>query len=79
MRMSDEEARKDFATIHWADNDGEPYYPARGASSSTPTPPRSIFQCKGCDKQISYTSGTLFASRKLSLRDYLAPIALFGP
>jgi hypothetical protein len=34
-------------------------------------------RCKGCKKDYSITSGTLFASHKLPLRGYLAAIAVF--
>lgn len=77
MRMSDEEARKVFAAIRWAANDGEPFCPACGCVAIYAYASRPIFKCKGCDKQFSVTSGTIFASRKLPLRDYLAAIAIF--
>ena len=35
------------------------------------------FRCKGCKKDFTITSGTLFASHKLPLRGYLAAIAIF--
>src|ERR1700679_1746947 len=35
------------------------------------------FRCKGCKKDFTITSGTLFASHKLPLRGYLAAIAVF--
>jgi transposase-like protein len=35
------------------------------------------WKCAGCRKKFSVTSGTLFHSRKLSVRDYLAVIGLF--
>jgi transposase-like protein len=38
---------------------------------------RPIFKCKGCGHQFSVTSGTIFASRKLPMRDYLLAIAIF--
>jgi hypothetical protein len=38
---------------------------------------RPIFKCKGCGKQFSMTSGTIFASRKLTIRDYLLAIVIF--
>jgi len=34
-------------------------------------------RCKGCKKDFTITSGTLFASHKLPLRGYLAAIAVF--
>ena len=39
---------------------------------------RPIFKCKACGHQFSVTSGTIFASRKLPIRDYLLAIALFS-
>jgi hypothetical protein len=38
---------------------------------------RPIFKCKACRKQFSVTSGTLFASQKLPIRDYLIAIIIF--
>src|SRR6202035_4556958 len=35
------------------------------------------FRCKGCKKNFTITSGTLFGSHKLPLRGYLAAIAVF--
>jgi transposase-like protein len=37
----------------------------------------SALRCKGCKKDFTITSGTLFASHKPPLRGYLAPIAVF--
>ena len=37
---------------------------------------RRIWKCKGCSHQFSVTSGTIFASRKLPIRDYLVAIIL---
>lgn len=36
------------------------------------------FRCKGCKKEFTITSGTLFASHKLPLKNYLAAIAVFS-
>lgn len=41
----------------------------------TETPVR--WKCSGCRSKFSVTSGTLFHSRKLPIREYLAVIALF--
>lgn len=80
FRMSDVEAETLFKKIRWADTNGEPacihcgslkYYDCRRPSGA----PR--FRCKGCGKDFSITSGTLFASHKLPLRMYLAAIAIF--
>src|SRR5581483_10269579 len=38
---------------------------------------RKVFRCKACSHQFTVTSGTIFASRKLAIRDYLLAIAIF--
>jgi transposase-like protein len=76
-RMTDGEAREAFASIRWADNQGKPYCPSCGCASVYSYASRPIFKCKGCNGQFSLTSGTIFASRKLPVRDYLLAIAIF--
>lgn len=77
MRMSDTEARETFKGIRWAATEGEPVCPSCGCVDIYDLTTRQIFKCAGCLKQFSVTSGTIFASRKLSLRDILAAIAIF--
>ena len=76
-RMSDEEARRTFRAIRWAATDGEPFCPKCGCVACYEYKARPIFKCQGCNAQFSLTSGTIFASRKLPIRDYLLAIALF--
>ena len=78
-RMSDAEAHDQFMAIRWSDNDGKPYCPKCGCMSVWAIPSRKTWQCsaKGCRKQFSVTSGTIFASRKRPIRDYLLTIAIF--
>ena len=79
VRMSDSEVERVFARLRWADNKDEPYCPRCGSvecyASRRNGSPR--WQCKGCGKDFSLTSGTLFASRKMPLRSYLMAIAIF--
>jgi transposase-like protein len=78
MRMTDDDARDTFKRIRWAANDGEPFCPHCGCLTVytlAETPPR--WKCSGCRRKFSLTSGTLFHSRKLPVRDYLAIIGLF--
>jgi transposase-like protein len=78
MRMTDDEARDTFKRIRWAATDGEPFCPHCGCLTVytlAETPPR--WKCSGCRRKFSLTSQTLFHSRKLPVRDYLAIIALF--
>ena len=77
LRLSDEEAHAKFVEIRFADNDGAPFCPRCGAVNVYTIPTRRTWQCKACKKQFSVTSGTIFASRKLPIRDYLAAIAIF--
>lgn len=77
MRMSDEESREAFCQLRWADNDGEPVCPECGGVEHYDLKSRPVWKCKACSKQFSVTSGTIFHSRKLAVRDILAAIAIF--
>jgi Transposase zinc-ribbon domain len=77
MRMSDEEAHAKLVEIRWSDNGGQPYCPRCGCLDVYGFHCRPIWRCKGCGKQFSVTSNTIFHSRKLPPRDYLAAIAIF--
>lgn len=77
MRLSDDEAYTAFRQIRWAANDGDAVCPRCGSVEAYEYKTRRIFRCKGCGAQFSVTSGTIFASRKLALRDILAAIAIF--
>jgi transposase-like protein len=76
-RMSEEEAHDAFRLIRWADNEGQPYCPKCGCVGLYHITTRRLWKCKGCSHQFSVTSGTIFASRKLPIRDYLLAIAIF--
>lgn len=77
LRMSDQEAETSFRMIRWADTDGEPVCPECGCLEHYNLKSRPVWKCKGCAKQFSLTSGTIFHSRKLSVRDILGAIAIF--
>ncbi|CDK99115.1 Putative transposase [Magnetospirillum gryphiswaldense MSR-1 v2] len=77
MRMTDEEAMAMFRAIRWASTEGEAVCPECGCVACYAYASRPIFKCKGCGKQFSVTSGTIFASRKLTIRDYLLAIVIF--
>lgn len=76
-RLSDEEAYQTFKLVRWAATDGEPVCPRCGCVAVYTFTTRKLFKCKGCDHQFSVTSGTIFASRKRPIRDYLLAIAIF--
>ena len=51
--------------------------PRCGCTESYSIVTRRKFKCAGCYHQFSVTSGTIFASRKLSFTDLLAAIVIF--
>ncbi len=71
------EAYQTFARIRWAQNDGEPFCPRCGCVAVYTYRSRPIYKCQGCESQFSITTDTIFASRKLPIRDLLAAIAIF--
>jgi len=77
LRMTEEEAREAFKQLRWADTDGEPVCPSCGCCESYYLATQRRWKCKGCSKQYSVTSGTIFANRKMEVRNILAAIAIF--
>ena len=77
MRLSDAEAYETFKAVRWSENDGQPICPRCGSVTVYEYRTRRIYKCKGCGSQFSLTTGTIFASRKLPIRDLLAAIAIF--
>src|SRR2546427_12038474 len=78
--MTDAEAETTFRIIRWADTNGTPVCPSCGSVEAYEArrPNGALrFRCKGCKKDFTITSGTLFASHKLPLRGYLAAIPVF--
>jgi transposase-like protein len=80
FRMTDTEAEAAFKMIRWADTNGAPVCPSGGSVDAFEARRANgalRFRCKGCKKDFTITSGTLFASHKLPLKGYLAAIAVF--
>lgn len=77
MRMTDEAAWDAFKAIRWADTEGEPFCGKCGCTEVYHYTARRLFKCKACGVQFTVTSGTIFASRKMALRDILAAVAIF--
>jgi transposase-like protein len=77
MRMSDDEAHRRFQEIRWAATEGRPACPRCTCDAVYTYAARRIWKCKRCNHQFSVTSGTIFASHKLPIRDYLAATAIF--
>jgi len=76
MRLSDQEACDSFKEVRWASTSGDPVCPRCGCMTVYEYRSRRVFNCKGCGSQFSLTTATIFASRKLPIRDLLAAIAI---
>lgn len=76
-RMSDDEAYDAFRAVRFAETGGKPVCPRCGCDAVYEIRTRRRFTCKACNHQFSLTSGTIFANRKLPLRDLLLAIVLF--
>jgi transposase-like protein len=77
MRLSDQEAWEAFKAIRWASTEGAPVCPRCGCVEIYSLTDNRRFKCAACLHKFSVTSGTIFASRKMALRDILAAIAIF--
>jgi transposase-like protein len=77
FRMTDDQAHDTFTAIRFADNGGAAFCPRCEYTAVYTYAARRIWKCKACGHQFSVTSGTIFASRKLAIRDYLAAAAIF--
>lgn len=65
-----------FRQLRWPETDGEPVCPKCGCVDAYHINTRRKFKCKACHHQYSPTSGTMFASRKMSYVDLLAAICM---
>lgn len=74
MRLTGEEDYDTFKAVRWTD--GNAICAKCGSVEVYEYKARRIFKCKGCTAQFSVTSGTIFASRKMPVRDLLAAIAI---
>lgn len=73
----EEKAYDTFKRLRWSATEGKPVCPKCGCLDHYEIPTRRKFKCAACHAQFSVTSGTMFASRKLSFTDLLAAICLF--
>lgn len=74
-RDGEDAAYSTFKRMRW--EDGTPVCPQCGSVESYEISTRRKFKCAGCGHQFSVTSGTIFASRKMSFCDLLAAICIF--
>lgn len=65
-----------FRKVRWAETDGAAVCPRCAHDQAYDIATRRKFKCKACQHQFSVTSGTIFASRKLSFTDMLAAIVI---
>ncbi len=70
--MSEEEAHNAFPVIRWAPLAAD--LPRCQCAAVYKYETRKLWKCKACNHQFSVTSGTIFASRKLPIRDILAAV-----
>lgn len=82
MSLNDTEAEALFRKVRWSETSGEPVCPKCGSAKAyeckrTKMGPRWRCAQKECRADFTIISGTLFAHHKLSLRVYLAAIAIF--
>ena len=77
FRMGEDKAYETFCQLRWPETEGEAVCPRCGCVETYNISTRRRFKCVGCYHQFSVTSGTIFASRKLSFTDLLAAIVIF--
>jgi len=65
-----------FRKVRWPETDGDAVCPRCGCCDIYDIATRRKFKCKACHHQFSVTSGTIFASRKLSFTDMLAAVLI---
>ncbi|MDX2264433.1 MAG: IS1595 family transposase [Hyphomicrobiales bacterium] len=70
-------AYQTFCKLRWTETDGEPVCSRCGCVEAYSITTRRKFKCAACYHQYSVTSGTIFASRKMSFTDLLAAICIF--
>lgn len=77
FQMGEDAAYQTFKEMRWPETNGDPVCPECGCLDSYNITTRKRFKCAACYRQFSVTSGTIFASRKLSYTDLLAAIVIF--
>lgn len=75
--MGEDAAYQTFCHLRWPETEGEAVCPRCGCVETYNIATRRKFKCVACHHQFSVTSGTIFASRKLSFTDLLAAIVIF--
>ena len=78
FKAGEDAAYAKFRALRWPQTGGEAICPRCGCCEAYDIATRRKFKCKACHHQFSVTSGTIFASRKLSFVDMLAAIAIIA-
>jgi transposase-like protein len=73
----EEQAHLRFCALRWPETNGAPVCPQCRCRKTYSVTTRRKFKCAACHPQFSATSGTIFASHKLTFVDLLAAICLF--
>jgi transposase-like protein len=76
--MGEEKAYETFCKLRWSASDGEPSCPRCGSLRAYKVTRGRRLKCGDCKHQYSATSGTIFASRKMSYVDLLTGLCLFA-
>lgn len=77
FKMGEDAAYDTFRQMRWPETDGDAVCPKCGCYETYIITTRRRFKCVACYHQFSVTSGTIFASSKLSFTDLLAAIVIF--
>jgi transposase-like protein len=77
FQMGEDNAYEAFRRMRWHLTDGDAVCPRCGCTETYDISTRRRFKCMACHHQFSVTSGTIFASRKMSFTDLLAAIVIF--
>jgi transposase-like protein len=72
----EDKAYETFCKLRWPSTEGAAVCPHCGGLDAYTITSRRRFTCKACARQFSVTSGTIFASRKMSFVDLLAAICI---
>ena len=65
-----------FKQMRWPETNGKPVCPRCDHTEAYEITTRRKHKCKACGHQFSVTSGTIFASRKMSFTDLLAAVVI---
>jgi transposase-like protein len=76
-RMTEDEARRALMACRWPQTSGRPICPKCNHDDVYKIRTGSTFRCKRCRKDISITSGTIFAGSKVSAKDLILAACIF--